>query len=187
MRTSDSLDRKAPLLWTVDDILSPAECTRYMADVDRMKPTVAPVTTSRGPVMMTDIRNNERVMVDDPETAAELFRRIRPHVPEEIFGHRVSGANERLRFYRYQPGQKFALHFDGAFRRTPTEQSYLTFIIYLNEGFGGGETDFPDVDRKVSPRPGRALLFQHMLLHEGCTVTSGVKYVLRTDVMYRAE
>jgi hypothetical protein len=28
-----------------------------------------------------------------------------------------------------------------------------------------------------------ALLFQHQLLHEGCVVTSGVKYVLRSDVM----
>jgi hypothetical protein len=29
-----------------------------------------------------------------------------------------------------------------------------------------------------------ALLFQHEVLHEGCAVESGVKYVLRTDVMY---
>jgi hypothetical protein len=28
-------------------------------------------------------------------------------------------------------------------------------------------------------------LFQHFLLHEGCYVTSGLKYALRTDVMYR--
>ena len=173
-------------LWTVDDILSADECARYIADVDRQNPTVAPVTTSRGPVMMTDIRNNERIMVDDPATAADLYERIRPHVPAEIFGRRVCGANERLRFYRYQPGQKFALHFDGAFIRNPREQSYLTFIIYLNEGFGGGETAFPDQARIIAPKAGRALLFQHMQLHEGCVVTRGVKYVLRTDVMYRA-
>jgi hypothetical protein len=30
-----------------------------------------------------------------------------------------------------------------------------------------------------------ALLFQHQLLHEGSEVTSGVKYVVRSDVMYR--
>jgi hypothetical protein len=32
---------------------------------------------------------------------------------------------------------------------------------------------------------GHALLFQHRLLHEGCPVRSGIKYVLRSDVMYR--
>ena len=30
-----------------------------------------------------------------------------------------------------------------------------------------------------------ALLFQHRLLHEGAEVTAGVKYVVRSDIMYR--
>jgi len=28
-------------------------------------------------------------------------------------------------------------------------------------------------------------LFQHLLVHEGCPVRSGVKYALRSDIMYR--
>ena len=32
---------------------------------------------------------------------------------------------------------------------------------------------------------GMALLFQHRLLHEGCVVHRGVKYALRSDIMYR--
>jgi hypothetical protein len=31
-----------------------------------------------------------------------------------------------------------------------------------------------------------ALIFLHSLYHEGSEVTQGVKYVLRTDIMYRA-
>ena len=50
-----------------------------------------------------------------------------------------------------------------------------------------GATDFHDHDIAVTPRTGMALLFQHMLLHEGCVVTSGTKYALRSDVMYRVE
>ena len=60
----------------------------------------------------------------------------------------------------------------------------LTLIVYLNDDFEGGETDF-DLGVCVDPRPGTALLFQHFLLHEGCKVTAGMKYVLRSDVMYR--
>lgn len=37
----------------------------------------------------------------------------------------------------------------------------------------------------IAPRRGRALLFQHMVLHEGRTVTAGTKYVLRSDIFYR--
>ena len=37
----------------------------------------------------------------------------------------------------------------------------------------------------IVPRAGMALLFQHRVLHEGAPVRSGVKYVLRSDLMYR--
>ncbi len=57
-------------------------------------------------------------------------------------------------------------------------------MLYLNDDFTGGATDFHDFAASVTPRTGMALLFQHMLLHEGATVLTGVKYVLRTDVMY---
>jgi len=83
-----------------------------------------------------------------------------------------------------RPGQRFAPHYDGCFRRNPSECSELTFMVYLNDGFAGGATTFHDFDEEVVPQAGMALLFQHQLLHEGCVVTSGVKYVLRSDVMY---
>jgi hypothetical protein len=39
---------------------------------------------------------------------------------------------------------------------------------------------------RIAPRTGRALLFQHRVLHEASTVRSGEKHVLRTDVLYAA-
>ena len=38
--------------------------------------------------------------------------------------------------------------------------------------------------RAVQGQPGTALVFEHGLIHEGGEVTEGVKYVLRSDVMY---
>jgi hypothetical protein len=60
--------------------------------------------------------------------------------------------------------------------------SLLTFMIYLNEGYAGGETRFDDA--KVAGRTGMALVFHHGLVHEGAEVTEGKKYALRSDVMY---
>jgi len=101
-----------------------------------------------------------------------------------MHGLQVVGANERLRCYRYRPGQRFGPHFDGAFQRSDNERSILTFIIYLNEGFEGGETTFLDLGEAVGPRTGLGLFFQHPVLHEGSEVTSGVKYAIRSDIMY---
>ena len=92
--------------------------------------------------------------------------------------------NERFRCYRYRPGHFFAPHYDGAFVRSAEEVSRITVLVYLGE-CGGGETRLCDYELSVSPARGRALLFQHDMLHEGCPVTAGTKYVARTDVMYR--
>ena len=181
----DSLDQHAPLVFTVENILSADMCRGVIDRLETMGFDAAPITTARGPVMRSDVRNNTRVMFDYPELAKLLFDRIAPHVPQELCGMKPVGANERFRSYRYDVDQRFAPHYDGAFVRNASERSLLTFMVYLNEGFTGGATRFHDFDLDVTPKAGRALLFQHFLLHEGCVVTSGTKYVLRTDVMYR--
>ena len=37
----------------------------------------------------------------------------------------------------------------------------------------------------VRPKEGTALVFNHDTLHEGLPMTNGVKYILRTEIMYR--
>lgn len=54
---------------------------------------------------------------------------------------------------------------------------------------GGGETRFVSdprsgADPVLVPRLGDVLVFTHPVLHEGCAVTCGRKYCVRTDVMY---
>ncbi|MEL6107315.1 MAG: 2OG-Fe(II) oxygenase, partial [Planctomycetota bacterium] len=93
------------------------------------------------------------------------------------------GVNERLRYNRYEIGQLFDWHFDGYFQRDTGERSHLTFMVYLNDDFAGGETTIERLT--VRPKKGMALFFIHHLRHRGEPVASGRKYVLRTDVMYR--
>lgn len=179
------LDRSVPKVWTIEGFLSPARCQALIEQALARGCAPAPITTMRGPVMNTDIRNNTRVMWDDLPLVAELFEALRPHMPARVDAWELLSLNERWRVYRYEPGQRFALHRDGSFLRSPSEQSLFTFMVYLNEGFEGGETTFPYEDRVIVPATGRALLFQHQLLHEGTEVRRGEKFVLRTDVMYR--
>ena len=54
----------------------------------------------------------------------------------------------------------------------------------------GGATAFLSRDRKrrvdVNPQMGSVLIFQHEgLLHEGAEVKEGVKYTMRTDILYK--
>ncbi|MEZ4395229.1 MAG: 2OG-Fe(II) oxygenase [Polyangiales bacterium] len=180
------LDHRNPLIVSVDGVLSLDECAALIARIEALGPTAAPITTDRGFVMRPDIRNNTRVMFDDVELASTVLSRVRARLPERLERDwHICGVNERLRCYRYEPGQYFAPHFDGAFVRSRDERSLLTLMVYLNACEGGGHTGFLDQDLRVAPRAGAALIFNHHLLHEGAEVTAGVKYAVRSDVMYR--
>ena len=178
-----------PALFTLDGVLSAADCEALIRQAEQIGFAEAPVTV--GPnrfAMMPDLRNNTRVIVDDVAMAGRLWERVREHVPTTLERRTAVGLNERFRFYRYDPGQQFDWHRDGAFHRSADEGSLLTLIFYLNEGCRGGATEFLHVTDEaitIEPRRGAALLFSHPVMHRGAPVIAGRKYVLRTDVMYR--
>src|SRR5580700_896757 len=124
----------APGIFTYEDSLSASECAALITLTEGLGYEAAPITTGAGFVMRPDIRNNTRVILDDPALAALIFERARHRIPESVRGMHAVGANERLRCYRYEPGQRFAPHYDGAFIRDDHEESCLTFMVYLNDG-----------------------------------------------------
>jgi hypothetical protein len=170
-------------IFTVSEFFSPHECDSYIELAESMGFEDAPINTSLGPLIRKDVRNNTRVILDDPDRANDLWSRIPDYVPHRIGDWQICGVNERLRFYRYDTGQQFDWHYDGYFERTHGDCSQLTFMTYLNDGFEGGETTIENVT--ITPQQGLALFFIHQIRHKGQPVVAGRKYVLRTDVMYR--
>lgn len=89
-----------------------------------------------GYVVDKTARDSDRVMLDDPTAAAEIFCRVRPWVPEHIDGCNVCGVNERLRFLRYNAAQQFAPHYDGCYERPDgRELSFLTIQVSSLPGY----------------------------------------------------
>lgn len=143
----------------------------------------------------------------------------------------VTGINKRWRVYRYEADgdQTFSPHIDAAFAPsglsddgmeliwdvTPEGEdivSRMTILMYLNDDFSGGSTNFflPKIEQKnesdelellaaVKPKAGSILLFpqavgeeaveyarMHWPLHEGSPVKAGSsrpKYVIRSDLL----
>ncbi|KAL6355482.1 hypothetical protein LRP88_11075 [Fusarium phalaenopsidis] len=144
-----------------------------------------------------------------------LWSRISPFVPASLNGRLARGINRRFRVYRYVPGAEYRCHIDGAwppsgiakddtyiYDNSPAENkqsSLLTFLIYLNEEFEGGETTYfiPAAHEgtlnayPIRPVMGGAAIFPHgdtsALLHEGTGVRKGAKYVIRTEIEYDVE
>lgn len=171
-------------IYTLDNILSPEECLEHIELTERIGYEGVPITTARGFEMRPDTRNNTRVILDDVERSEWLWQRVIEQMPMTVNGRMAVGLNERFRFYRYDPGERFAPHVDGYYMRDNGDQSLLTFMVYLNEECEGGETNFLIQEISVKPKTGMALIFDHLLFHEGAAVTGGRKYVLRSDIMF---
>jgi hypothetical protein len=169
-------------LLTIDAVLSPDECQAMVERAESTGFDKATINAWDGPCVDLKTRDNDRVIFDDINLARELWERVRGKIKPIRAGRQVRGLNVRFRCCRYAPGQKFAWHSDGPFQRDNGEISLLTFMIYLNGGYQGGETRFEWTE--VEGRAGMALVFEHGLIHEGAQLTGGVKYVLRSDVMF---
>ena len=168
-----------PMLWTVDDVYSPAECKDFVAEIEAASPELA----TNNPIY----RDQDRVIRDDPVIAQELFRRLRPHLPSRIGSFSLVGLNERLRMYRYRAGQRFPPHMDHWYKHGERVITLHTVLVYFNSNFLGGETRFMEqIEQTVVPVPGRVAVFQHKVRHEGCPVIRGTKYAMRTDVLFEA-
>ena len=102
----------------------------------------------------------------------------------------------------YSAGEEYLPHFDFFDTRLPGTaqevatrgQRVLTFLVYLNEDFEGGETAFPRLERKFRGRKGDALVFwnvrpdflpEPLSLHAGTPPTRGEKWLFSQWVRYR--
>jgi len=151
---------------------------------------------------MYNNRRNDRFMSDDPELAAFLWKRVKQFVPKQLKAFdrnwEVDDLNIRFRFCKYIGGQgrHFGPHLDGTYSVDQDHMSLLTCMFYLNgtDEFEGGRTNFIQMktnklNYSVKPEPGLCVIFRQMdtrCYHEGTEVTKGLKYIMRTDIMYHA-
>lgn len=179
------------LVLEIPDFLDKASCQRVIKRADQAGFAEATVNAATGAELQPDIRNNQRVILDDLDLAAKLWSTIAPHCRSMRFGDTAVGLNERFRIYRYHPGHFFDWHQDGIFERDSGESSRFTLLIWLNDAFEGGATSFRAKhspydfdDFRIEAEAGKAVVFFHPISHRGDLVTSGAKYMLRSDVMY---
>jgi len=109
---------------------------------------------------------------------------------------------EDTQVLHYAPGEEFRPHFDfldiaqpgHAMAAAAGGQRVVTFLIYLNEGYDGGETAFPTLGRRYKGRTGDALFFYNALpdgtpdrrtLHAGTPTTRGEKYLFSQWIRFR--
>lgn len=152
-----------------------------------------------------------RTVYKAEDQAAALWERAKHFAPQRVTtiakGVRTTwqaiGLSDRLKFVQYRAGQTFPCHVDGAKIVSEDEKSQVSVLFYL-DSTNGGELRFLNpppgavgmvpgegectLITELKPEPGMMVFFSHKpYLHESAPLLSGRKFVIRTDVMYRAE
>ncbi|MGH8189690.1 MAG: 2OG-Fe(II) oxygenase, partial [Steroidobacteraceae bacterium] len=158
--------RERPRIMVLEHFATPAECEWL---IRRGSPSLARAKVYRGSAQArtAETRTNR-------ETSFTIFN---ADVLLSLLRDRISAAAgapvthfEIAKLLSYAPGEQFALHADFIEPRTPElvqeiqirGQRSATFLVYLNEGYEGGETDFPRAGVRYKGARGDALLFSNV-------------------------
>ena len=122
----------------------------------------------------------------------EVTQKIRNKI-SEITGMPIDNM-EQLHIVKYEVGGEYKIHQDFFHPNTDYYdnemskggQRTLSALIYLNDDFEGGATDFPTWKKTITPEKNKLVIWKNVKdngeleydsLHSGLPVTKGVKYI----------
>ena len=181
----------SPRIRLIRQFATGAEC-RWMISLGRSQ--LAPATvfdkTTGGHLRHSSRDNSFLVLrIGEMNVLTEVIRQriaTATKLPAPLF--------EPSQILHYAVGQRFKPHHDFLDPANPAYHESLatfgqriaTFLIYLNDGYEGGETSFPQIGLNFRAEQGDALFFANVAkdgapdpntLHAGLPTTSGEKWV----------
>jgi len=190
---------ESPRVRVIRGFATPAECG-WLIDHARPRLKSAMIYDREGNEVVDPSRTNRSTefQIPDMDLVIEI---IRSRISRAL---RIPlAAFELTQFLHYQPGQEFRLHHDYLDPSNPEHRKHLdthgqriaTFLIYLNEQFEGGETDFPKAGVRFRGKTGDAIFWANVgpdggpdlaSVHTGRPPLSGEKWILSQWVRDRA-
>jgi prolyl 4-hydroxylase len=170
------------ILQIIDDFLTPEECDEIIkiAEEVGLKPSTVYQSSEETHKSDTVSRISEQVWLKDSQS--EIVKKIESKV-SELSGMPIKN-QEDLQVVKYVDNGFFKNHWDlpDSYKKY---QRYMTFLMYLNDDFEGGETVFPKLQTTVFPKKGRVAIFYNSdlegnkledSLHSG-NIVKGTKWI----------
>jgi hypothetical protein len=195
----------APRIAVVKGFLPPGVCGWLIA---RAKPSLIPAEVydrETGRLIVDPNRDNRAALF--PLVLSDLILLLVRERIARVIG-RPAAFMEQPAVLNYAPGEQYRPHYDfcdlslagPAKDAAENGQRVLTFLIYLNDDYAGGETEFPRLNWRFRGRKGDALFWWSVdeagkadprTLHAGLPTQSGEKWLFsqwvrdRPDILHR--
>jgi prolyl 4-hydroxylase len=171
----------SPEVSVFEQFMSPAECDYLISAANPLLQQSVIVDPSSGQLRPHPIRTSDGAFF--PWAAEDLVI--------SALNRRMAKASrtdtqcgEPLQVLRYRPGQEYRPHFDAL--PAASNQRVYTMLVYLNDGYAGGETFFTRTGLKYAGKRGAGLLFRNVgpegrpdpqAEHAGLPVVQGEKFI----------
>lgn len=184
MAILDLFDRKKKIscidsgIWVAEDLLNENECKTIINRIE-----AAGFKTAR---QYDQGRHNKETFIVEKDVEQKIllaFEKLKLVSPEKNV--QIEKLSHPLEFYKYDKGDYIKCHTDAPREIEKDLWSSLTLVLYLNDNYYGGETNFPRRNIKVTPHRGCGLVFDQQLDHEAMIVNEGTKYILRTNCLVK--
>ena len=175
------------------DMLTKPECLeimKYSEKIGMTPRTVADYDTGNG-VTVNDNRKITTIWINNIDHNLANKMSV---ISQELTGLPTEN-QELLQVVKYSPNGKFEKHFDALdttssehcddFNHGSRDRKY-TLLLYLNDDYEGGETEFPNIGVKIKPEQGKAILCLNTTQtqdiiqesqHMGCEVKNRNKWI----------
>jgi len=181
-----------PRIRLIKGFATPAECGWLMAIARQRLRRATVFDRATGEQILDPVRDNSSVSL----------QLMQMDVVTEVIRNRIAAATrlpvplfEETQILQYAVGQRFKAHHDFLDPANPAYhdeiqrfgQRIATFLLYLNDGYEGGQTSFPKIKLSYAGETGAALFFANVdragkpdeaTLHAGLPPLSGEKWVL---------
>jgi len=182
------------LIRTVDNFLTQEQCSEIISLIEQNNEKSVVVDDSSYGRKEHESRTSSTCYFSDIDS---IICPIRDKISKEL--NIDSRQIERLQGQKYEIGQFFKPHFDYISSKSELHRidefgnRIWTCLIYLNEDFEGGTTNFPKLNLEIKPKKGMCLIFQNMKngeliqdsLHEGKELLTGCKYIITAWIRER--
>lgn len=188
-----------PLVKAFSDLLPPAVC-RWLIRLsqERLKPA-----------LVYDAENRRNYKSQTRTNSIAEFNLVENHLLHFLIQQKMSEAcgipmvqMEGTAILNYKPGEEISDHYDFVNPGLPNYeqeirdngQRIITFLIYLNDDYEGGETAFPELGLSHKGRTGEGMFFVNALpdgssdlrtKHAGRPPSSGEKWIVSQFIRNR--
>lgn len=178
------------ILLSVKNVIEPHICKNIIDITENIGYKPVSLYTDKDGVEHFDdnSRKGLRCIIDDYNFANKLEEIIFEYIPKTYNNMKYDSINPRFRYLKYDNCGYFARHSDSPYT-VDGKTSLITILIYLNSEYTGGYTTFfKDVDDRrgfiLVPETGMICLMDQTIGHKVPPIIKGIKYVVRTELMY---